>query len=83
VGSQASVADEQASAEFTIEDLLSHRSGLPGFAADSLVETGWAAKEVYQVLDKIPLKDPFRSVYNYQNIYIIRETQLHLIIQFQ
>lgn len=63
------IADEQASAEFTVEDLLSHRSGLPGFAADSLVETGWTAKEVYQALDKIPLKDPFRSVYNYQNVF--------------
>ena len=63
------IANEQASAEFTIEDLLSHRSGLPGFAADSLVETGWTATEIYQALDKIPLKDPFRSVYNYQNVF--------------
>lgn len=63
------IADEKASEEFTIEDLLSHRSGLPGFAADSLVETGWAAEEIYQALHKIPLKDPFRSTYNYQNVF--------------
>lgn len=63
------IADEAASTQFTIEDLLSHRSGLPGFATDSLVETGWAAEEIYQSLHKIPLKDAFRTTYNYQNVF--------------
>lgn len=63
------LADEEAAAEFTIEDLLSHRSGLPGFAGDSLVELGWGADEIYQALHKIPLKEPFRKAYDYQNIF--------------
>ena len=63
------IADEAASSDFTIEDLFSQRSGLPGFAADSLVETGWRAEEIYHALPKIPLKDPFRSTYNYQNVF--------------
>lgn len=63
------IADKGAAADFTIEDLLSHRSGLPGFAADSLVETGWTAEEIYKALPKIPLKEAFRSTYNYQNVF--------------
>lgn len=63
------IADETASDTFTIEDLLSHRSGLPGYAGDSLVETGWSAQEIYQALHKIPLKTPFRSAYDYQNVF--------------
>ncbi|WP_032113054.1 serine hydrolase [Candidatus Paracaedibacter symbiosus] len=63
------LADDAASEEFTIEDLLSQRSGLPGFAADSLVETGWTAPEIYKVIYKIPLKNPFRSTYDYQNVF--------------
>lgn len=63
------LADEQASADFTIRDLLSHRSGLPGFAFDSLLELGWPAKDVLTVLNKIPLKNPFRQAYDYQNIF--------------
>lgn len=63
------LADEAASEAFTIEDLLSHRSGLPGFASDTLVETGWTAQEIYQAIHKIPLKNPFRSTYDYQNVF--------------
>ena len=63
------IADEAAAEAFTVEDLLSHRSGLPGFAADTLVETGWSAQEIYQIIHKIPLKNPFRSTYDYQNIF--------------
>lgn len=63
------LADTKASEDFTIEDLLSQRSGLPGFATDTLVETGWSAPEIYQVLYKIPFKNPFRSTYDYQNVF--------------
>lgn len=63
------LADEAASESFTIEDLLSQRSGLPGFAADSLVETGWTDQEIYHELHKIPLKHPFKSTYDYQNVF--------------
>lgn len=63
------IADEAASEAFTVEDLLSQRSGLPGFATDSLVETGWTAQEIYLAVRKIPLKAPFRSAYDYQNVF--------------
>lgn len=64
-----SLADEQASAEFTIKDLLCHRSGLPGYAADTLVELGWSPEDTLASLHKIPLKNAFRSAYDYQNIF--------------
>jgi CubicO group peptidase (beta-lactamase class C family) len=63
------IADETASDEFTIRDLLSHRSGLPGFALDTFLELGWSEAETLQVLDKIPLTHSFRQAYDYQNIF--------------
>lgn len=55
--------------EFQVKDLVSHNSGLPDFAFDSLVETGWTEDEIYAVLDKIPLENTFREKFGYQNIF--------------
>ncbi|HXF90411.1 MAG TPA: serine hydrolase, partial [Candidatus Nitrosotenuis sp.] len=54
---------------FTIRDLLCHRSGLPGYSLDTLLELSWSPDEVLPVLHKIPLKHPFRQAYDYQNIF--------------
>lgn len=63
------LADEEVTKAFTIRDLLSHRSGLPGFAADSLFDSGWENEEVYKVLKLIPLKHKFRDNFDYQNVF--------------
>jgi len=60
----------QVTEEFTIEDLLSHRSGLPGFTADSLIELGWSASEVIPVMKVFPLEGEFRKTYAYQNVMV-------------
>ncbi len=63
------LADERISAEFTIRDLLCHRSGLPGYAADTLIELGWSPEDTLNSLHKIPFKNAFREAYDYQNIF--------------
>ncbi|MHA1559007.1 MAG: serine hydrolase domain-containing protein [Alphaproteobacteria bacterium] len=59
--------NEVVSKQFTIRDLLSHRSGLPSFSVDSLWFTGSSQKEIIKALSKIPLKKTFREFYGYQN----------------
>ena len=56
--------------ELTIEDLLSHRSGLPGFSGDSFIELGWKDCEIYDAMKNIPTEGEFRKTYNYQNIMV-------------
>lgn len=60
--------DPAVAAQFKVIDLLSHNSGLPMFAFDSLLETGWSESEIYAVMDQIPLKKSFGD-YDYQNIF--------------
>lgn len=61
--------DAEAAKDFRVKDLMAHNSGLPDFAFDSLVETGWNEDEIYAILDKIPLEHPFRGKHGYQNIF--------------
>jgi CubicO group peptidase (beta-lactamase class C family) len=62
--------DAQVSKEFTIRDLLSHRSGLEGFSGDSLWHNLLPAKELLEKLKYIPMKGKFRQDYGYQNIMV-------------
>jgi CubicO group peptidase (beta-lactamase class C family) len=64
------LSDPKVTQEFTIRDLLAHRSGLPGFVGDTLMELGWSQKEMIQALKKIPFKKTFRKDYDYQNIFV-------------
>lgn len=61
------IGDEKTTTQFTIRDLLSHRSGLPSFAGDSLWYLHFSADEIIKKISKIPLKNAFRSKYGYQN----------------
>lgn len=61
------IGDAKVTSEFTIRDLLSHRSGLPSFSCDSLWYLDFTAEEIIQGIAKIPLKNPVRSKYGYQN----------------
>lgn len=64
------LSDPKISQDLKIEDLLSHRSGLPGFSGDSLIELGWNASEIIPAMKKIPIEGEFRKVYNYQNALV-------------
>ncbi|MEJ8853921.1 serine hydrolase [Variovorax robiniae] len=58
--------DPAVSAQLTIGDLYSHRSGLPEFAGDRLEDMGYDQLQVLQRLRYLPL-DPFRNTYHYTN----------------
>lgn len=64
------VSDPKISQELTIEDLLSHRCGLPGFTADSLIELGWSAPEIIAHMKWFPMEGEFRKTYDYQNAIV-------------
>ncbi|MGI4848090.1 MAG: serine hydrolase [Janthinobacterium lividum] len=62
------LSDPLASAELTLRDLLSHRSGLAGAAGDLLEEIGYSSSEVLQRLRHVPLWRPFRQFHQYANM---------------
>ncbi|MBX9805091.1 MAG: serine hydrolase [Alphaproteobacteria bacterium] len=63
--------DPKVSQDLLIEDLLSHRSGLPGFAGDSLIELGWDSSQIMLALKNIPIDSAaFRNTYAYQNVTV-------------
>ncbi len=53
----------------TLQDLLSHRSGLPNGGGDLLEDLGWDREYILGKLDQLPLH-PFRAVYDYSNFGI-------------
>jgi CubicO group peptidase (beta-lactamase class C family) len=50
----------------TLQDLLSHRSGLPNGGGDLLEDLGWDRDYILSKVDQLPLH-PFRAVYDYSN----------------
>jgi CubicO group peptidase (beta-lactamase class C family) len=51
----------------TLRDLLSHRSGLPDHAGDSLEDLGFDQKTVLRQLRYLPTQNHFRAQYAYTN----------------
>ena len=62
--------DSKISQEMTISDILTHRSGLPGFSGDTLNELGWTAPEIVKAMKKIPQEGGYRKSFTYQNILV-------------
>lgn len=60
------LADPYVTANVTIQDMLSHRSGLPGAAGDLLEDLGYEQSHVLTQLRLDPL-NPMRTIYNYAN----------------
>lgn len=61
------IGNEEVSQAFTLEDLVSHQSGLPSFSGDTFWELGFSQQELLDSLAKVPLKRPFKEFYGYQN----------------
>jgi len=55
------------SAQATLTDLFSHRSGLPGLAGNDLEEIGYRRAEILKRLALVPPASSFRSAYSYSN----------------
>ena len=61
------LCDPDITNQFTVRDLLSHRSGLKGFSADSVWNLGYSATEILDFLAQLPFEKGFRQDYAYQN----------------
>lgn len=71
--------DPWVTAEFTIRDLLTHRSGLVSGAGDSMIwpePSGFSRDEVIQNLKYLTPKYSFRSRYAYSNVFYITAAEL-------
>jgi CubicO group peptidase (beta-lactamase class C family) len=63
------LADPWMTEQVTIRDVFSHRSGLPGYAGDSLVGTfGYGREEMVRRLRYVPPATSPRSAYAYTNV---------------
>nr|WP_240188908.1 serine hydrolase [Nakamurella flavida] len=60
------LSDPTVTAQVTIADMYSHRSGLPNHAGDDLEDLGYDQQQILDRLRYLPL-NPFRAVYNYTN----------------
>lgn len=67
------MADPWVTREFTIRDLVTHRSGLGPYAGDLIILTDSKAdrKHVYQALANLPAATSFRTTYAYDNLLYI------------
>ena len=61
------LSDPWVTANVTLADLFSHRSGLPDHAGDELEDLGGTREEVLHALRHIELKGAFRDSYAYTN----------------
>jgi CubicO group peptidase (beta-lactamase class C family) len=61
------LADPWVTANVTLADLFSHRSGLPDHAGDLLEDLGGSREEVLHRLRYLELEGPFRASYAYTN----------------
>lgn len=59
--------DPQATAQVTLRDLLSHRSGLPEYAGDLLEDLGYDRSAILYRLRFVKPGGPFRKSYHYTN----------------
>jgi CubicO group peptidase (beta-lactamase class C family) len=59
--------DKDATAQVTVRDLFSHRSGLPTGAGDVLEDLGYSRPEILSKLRYVPLAGAFRQTYHYSN----------------
>jgi CubicO group peptidase (beta-lactamase class C family) len=59
--------DAYPTAQLTVRDLLSHRSGLPGVAGNELEDIGYGRPEVLRRLRLVSPSSSFRAGYSYSN----------------
>ena len=62
------LSDPWVTGEVTIRDLLCHRSGLPEFGGDALIELGYGRAEVLRRLQFLKPSGGFRAHYAYSNL---------------
>ena len=61
------LSNPTATAQVTVRDFLSHRSGLPTDAGDYLEDLGYSRPEILHKMRMVPLVGEFRETYHYSN----------------
>jgi CubicO group peptidase (beta-lactamase class C family) len=61
------LSNRAASAQVTLRDLFSHRSGLPTDSGDFLEDLGYSRPEILEKMRLVPLVGQFRETYHYSN----------------
>ncbi len=61
------LSDPSVTAQVTLRDLFSHRSGLPTDAGDYLEDLGYSRPEILHKMRLVPLAGQFRTTYHYSN----------------
>jgi len=61
------LSDKSATAEVTVRDLFSHRSGLPTGGGDVLEDLGYSRPDILHQLRYVPLVGPMGKTYHYSN----------------
>jgi len=61
------LSDPAVTEQVTIRDLLSHRSGLPTLAGDTLEDLGFTRPEILHQMRLLPLTGEFRKSFQYSN----------------
>ena len=61
------LSDANVTANVTIRDLLSHRSGLPTSAGDMLEDLGFSRPEILHQMRYLPMAGEFRKSFHYSN----------------
>lgn len=62
-------ADAEATQKVTLQDILSHRVGLPNFTGDTLGYLGCSGAEIAKGLKFIPFQSHYGKEFGYQNIF--------------
>ena len=63
------LCNEEVSNEFTVQDLISHSSGLKHFSADTLLKAGYDNEKILRAFRYLKQKPgEFRRFYGYQNV---------------
>ncbi len=71
------MSDPYVTREMTVEDLLTHRSGLPLGGGDLLwFHSDYTRRQIVERLRRVPLATSFRSAYAYDNVLYIAAGEL-------
>lgn len=62
-------SDPEVTQHITLQDMFSHKVGLPHFTGDTLGYLGWSGEEIFKGLKFIPFHAALGSEFDYQNTF--------------
>lgn len=65
------MSDKWVTKNFIVEDLVSHRSGMPGYSLDTMLYLGYPLDDIFKSFRYVDQASPFRTQFAYQNGLVI------------